>query len=129
MAAHYRLAEFTPPYPTWPFTLKAIHGLQGQSPRKLFQLCESHRRRCIEAGSAAELHTFDDSASTGAPPARDEFEALDQAYQRRRAEADLAELRDEKNEDDQLAPMRPATSRCGCTTGGPTSPSGAPTST
>jgi hypothetical protein len=112
LSAYYRQQNFGPPYPTWPFTPQAIGELQGQSPRKLFQLCEAHRRRCVSLGIVEELRTFTGEASTVPSPVADHLQRLDRDFQRERTSADLVALRDEKNEDDQLAPLYQTALQC-----------------
>jgi hypothetical protein len=111
LAEAYRKVGWTPPYPTWPFAMSAIEALQGQSPRRLLQLCDAHRRRCVEAGVITELTSFTRAGVTDAVPVH-AFENLDQEFQAQRGKTDFDALRSEKNEEDLLGAIYQTAYQC-----------------
>jgi hypothetical protein len=54
LAKAYAATKFTPPYPTWPFTPKAIESAVGLRPREILTRCDEHRRACLAAGRVTE---------------------------------------------------------------------------
>ncbi|RJF74283.1 helicase HerA domain-containing protein [Rhodopseudomonas palustris] len=56
LAPAYESLNFTPPYPSWPFTDKAIEAAAGviTTPRTILMRCDALRRRWIEAGTVTE---------------------------------------------------------------------------
>lgn len=122
LRVHYAASPFQPPYPTWPFAPAAIQALQGTSPRRLFQMCAAHQRRCIDRGEVVELLTFDRADSAPAPVEGDPFADLDREFDRLRAEADLNALRKEKSEHDPLGLLYQTALQCLILERGPTLP-------
>jgi hypothetical protein len=55
LAIAYVSHGFEPPYPTWPFAKEAFETLEEDTPRRVLQLCDEHRRRCIQNGAVTEL--------------------------------------------------------------------------
>ena len=102
---------FTPPYPTWPFAHEAFASLEEDTPRRILQLCDEHRRRCIQDAAVTELRSFRPGLE------RDEqkpanLEAFDRQFAELRAKADITALLDERKEDDVLAPLYQAAMEC-----------------
>jgi hypothetical protein len=112
LAPAFAQAGFIPPYPTWPFKPQALAGVAGLTPRELLKACESHRRRCLETEQALELESFAVDQSAGpASTERSEFVVIDSTFQVLRAQADVAALADEENED-ELGELIQAACRC-----------------
>ena len=103
---------FEAPYPTWPFKPQAFTGVAGLTPRELLKACEAHRRRCLESEQAVELESFAVEQPVGTAAAeRPEFAVIDSTFQVLRAQADVAALADEENED-ELGELIQAACRC-----------------
>ncbi|KQT57618.1 AAA family ATPase [Methylobacterium sp. Leaf456] len=54
LAPAYAAAGFAPPFPTWPFTERAIAeaAASAMMPRTLLMRCDAFRRRCLAVGAA-----------------------------------------------------------------------------
>ncbi len=62
----YRLARFSPPYPTWPFRPECFLSAQGVFPRQILQKCAEHKKRCAMLKKVIEITEFSTSdESTG----------------------------------------------------------------
>jgi hypothetical protein len=118
LMAAYVKHGFAPPHPTWPFAPEAFASLEEETPRRILQLCDEHRRRCIQDGAIAELKTFRPGPVPISPPP-DNLEKLDKQFAELRAKADPAALLDERKEDDALAQLYQAAMECLKREGGP----------
>ena len=104
LAIAYLKHGFNPPYPTWPYAREAFKSLEEDTPRRILQLCDEHRRRCIQNGAVTELTSFRPAAG----PIETKIvnlEDLDRQFAELRAKADIAALLDERKEDDALAQL------------------------
>lgn len=103
LALAYSRHQFQPPHPTWPFAKEAFETLEEDTPRRILQLCDDHRRHCLQTGTITELKSFaaTTTAVTDAPP--DELAVLDRQFAELQTKASVATLLDEKQEDDALA--------------------------
>ncbi len=111
LAPAYAKHGFAPPYPTWPFAPAALAALEEDTPRRILQLCDEHRRRCAQNGTVAELTSF----RPGSEPIRprpDNLEEIDRRFAELRAKADPAALLDERKEDDALAQLYQTAMEC-----------------
>lgn len=102
---------FEPPYPTWPFAQEAFQSLEQDTPRRVLQLCEEHRRRCIQDGIVTELTSFRPGPGTIEGKIVN-LGDLDRQFAELRAKADIAALLDERMEDDALAEVYQAAMEC-----------------
>jgi DNA helicase HerA-like ATPase len=107
----YAKHGFEAPYPTWPFAREAFLGLQEDTPRRILQLCDGHRRQCILNGTVSELKSFRPGLEPVSPPTSN-LEDLDRQFEQYRAKADIASLLDEHNEDDSLAQLYQGAMEC-----------------
>jgi len=111
LTAAYSKNVFSPPYPTWPFAKEAFDSLEEDTPRRILQLCDAHRRQCLQDGAVTELKSFRPGADpVPLPPAK--IDDLDVRFAELRAKADTAALLDERKEDDALAQLYQAAMHC-----------------
>jgi hypothetical protein len=96
---------FEPPYPTWPFAREAFESLEEDTPRRILQLCDEHRRRCIQEGTVTELKSFRQGPPGSIERKDVNLEDLDRQFAELRTKADIAALLDERKEDDALAQL------------------------
>jgi hypothetical protein len=114
----YQEAGFVPPYPTWPFSPRAIAGLGNESVREVLKLCERHRRDCLLKGEVTELQTFRVSDKATPPTVVDPvhpppaFAELERQFQNYFDEASPEDLLEEKQEDERLAPLYRTALQC-----------------
>lgn len=102
LAIAYARHAFDPPHPTWPFAKEAFAGLEEDTPRRILQLCDEHRQRCVRAGAVAEIKTLrpgGERPETGGSDPTD----FDRRFAELRMKADVVPLLDERKEDDTLA--------------------------
>ncbi|PRY54059.1 helicase HerA domain-containing protein [Glycomyces artemisiae] len=59
LAPVYRETGFTPPYPSYPFPLKALDQAMNYSPRQLLRTASLHIHACVSAGAVTELERLD----------------------------------------------------------------------
>lgn len=111
LAMAYARHDFSPPHATWPFAKDVFTKLEEDTPRRILQLCDDHRRRCIEDGTVTELTSFG-SRPPPVQPSPDHLDALDRQFAELRANADIAALLDERSEDNSLAGLYQAAMRC-----------------
>lgn len=66
LAPAYAQAGYVPPFPTWPFSERALAdaAAAGMMPRTLLMRCDAFRRRCLAEGAVSVC----DSLGTAAPP-------------------------------------------------------------
>lgn len=66
LAPAYAEAGYVPPFPTWPFSERALAdaAAAGMMPRTLLMRCDAFRRRCLAEGAVSVC----DSLGTAAPP-------------------------------------------------------------
>jgi len=103
LAQAYAAANFTPPYPTWPFAPRAFAETIGFSPRQLLKACDDHRLTCLARDRVFELQSFRNQPSE--PPQlspKDDFEGL---YETAKRAADLAEVLEPHEEDGPLSEL------------------------
>jgi hypothetical protein len=111
LAIAYSRHRFEPPYPTWPFATEAFKSLEEDTPRRILQLCDEHRRHCIQDGIVTELKSFRQGSKWISPPS-DNIENFDRQFDQLRAKADIVALLDERKEDDALAQHYQAAMQC-----------------
>jgi len=112
LALAYSHHRFEPPYPTWPFAKEAFEALEDDTPRRILQLCDDHRRQCLQAGIIAELTSFNAAAKDAIEAKPDELANLDRQFAELQTKADIATLLDEKKEDDALARLYQSAMEC-----------------
>lgn len=103
---------FEPPHPTWPFAKEAFTTLEDDTPRRILQLCDEHRRKCIQEGVIRELTTFRADSTIIVPPPVDDLRQLDQLFESLRAKAVIDALLDEREEDNSLAKLYQSAMEC-----------------
>lgn len=111
LAPAYAKHGFVPPYPTWPFAPAALAALEEDTPRRILQLCDDHRRRCVQNGTVAELTSFRNGPEPIKPPPNN-FSDLDHKFAELRAQAEPGALLDERQEDDALAQLYQTAMEC-----------------
>ncbi|WP_249715055.1 helicase HerA domain-containing protein [Rhizomonospora bruguierae] len=95
----FEMADFKPPYPTWPVVAEAFHDAPGFTPRGLLQRVDEHVRACLAADDVvpltdlAQAQPIPTRPSPVPPPAR--LTVLDDR---------LARLREQAVVDAALAP-------------------------
>lgn len=100
LRASFREAGFEAPYPSWPFRPEAFEGIEGWTPRTVLKRCDAHRRACLAEGRVRELASFLVEEEAKGPEGQgDAVDALDREYQELAAQADVAHLLDETQED------------------------------
>nr|WP_042669361.1 DUF87 domain-containing protein [Methylobacterium sp. B34] len=91
----YADASFVPPFPTWPFSARAIAdaAAAGMMPRTLLMRCDAFRRHCLAEGEVSVC----DSLGTTSPP--QEGSPQDAAFDLAAAcrEADIAGIRSDED--------------------------------
>ena len=91
----YAEAGYVPPFPTWPFSERALAAAAaaGMMPRTLLMRCDAFRRRCLAEGAVSVC----DSLGTAGPPpeAPSEEAGFDLAAACR--EADIAGIRSDED--------------------------------
>ena len=65
LAPAYETVGYKPTSATWPFSASAIERAAGMMPRTILMMCDSHRRRCLEAG---KIDVCDSLAYGEVPP-------------------------------------------------------------
>ena len=66
LAKAYATANFTPPYPTWPFLPKAIESAVGLRPREILTRSDEYRRACLAAGRVTECASLAEGRASAA---------------------------------------------------------------
>jgi hypothetical protein len=105
LAVTYREVGFVAPSPTWPISKYAFAGMQQYTPRKLLQRIDEHARWCLRSGTVRELERFDAEAEPVAappPPGEDDLSALDDVFEKLRAEAEVRPALDQATEDEVM---------------------------
>lgn len=105
-AAQYAEAGFTPPHPTWPIAPEAFDDVITYNPRTLLRAVNDHIQFCLRKNKITELTDLgkvhdgsgDDISPILTPP---DFAKLDARFEELKAEADLAAL-DADDEDDEV---------------------------
>ena len=97
----YRQENFSPPYPTWPFSLAFFKGATKKYPRKILQVCSQHRDRFLANGKVVELTEFNPKL-VDPPPKPTNLQHLDDLFKATQ-DIDIAHLLDEKKEDESFA--------------------------
>jgi hypothetical protein len=73
----FEIADFKPPYPTWPVVPESFRDAPGFTPRGLLQRVDEHVRTCLAADEVVPLHRPDpggadtraaDSGAAAGPP-------------------------------------------------------------
>ncbi len=107
----YAKHGFAPPYPTWPFAQEAFAALEDDTPRRILQLCDEHRHRCIQNGTVAELKSFRPGIEVVERKVGN-LEEIDLQFAELRTKADPVALLDERKEDDALAQLYQTAMEC-----------------
>ncbi len=105
MATAAKSTGYHLPYPSWPFAPEAIRRLVGETPRQVFKICEAHRKRCLESGTAFEVENLEPFIShiEIEPIAFDT--RIDEIFSKLVNAIDVDDLLDEEHEDSRLAPL------------------------
>ena len=98
----YAKLEFQPPFPTWPFTPKAIDSAVGLLPRQILMRCENHRRMCAETGQVSLCESLAEIANPAAIPAQSAIQKsqLGAEFEKQNSDlsATISDLLDEAND-------------------------------
>ncbi len=107
MAAAQQTTGVHSPYPTWPFAVEAFQNIQGLSPREILKFCFAHRKRCLTRGEVTELRrlAIDATEAPISDGTTQAFHRLDALLVEYRRLPDLAQLLEEKVDDDCLGPL------------------------
>ncbi len=105
----YRHDEFSPPYPTWPFSDQFFKEAGGQFPRRILQICNEHRDRCIAQGVITELDSITNGSISPLPPLSSK---VDQEFAALQTQVELALILEEQNEDSQLGSLLQIACEC-----------------
>jgi len=104
-AAQYAEASFTPPHPTWPIAPEAFDDVITYNPRTLLRAVNDHIQYCLRSNHITELSDLGKSPvkidETTTPPVETDLAKLDARFAELRADADLAAL-DADDEDDEV---------------------------
>lgn len=94
----YAARNFTPPFPTWPFTDFAFESAVGLSPRELLKACDRHLHTCIAAKEVTLCNGLFDAIR---PPTATENKrtGLDRVYQNELSTTAVFNLFDAEGED------------------------------
>jgi Helicase HerA, central domain len=92
----YRKTEFSPTYPTWPFSDRFFESAVRQLPRAILRRCYEYREQCLENSSIAELDSFSKEPLI---PRNLDLEPIDQSFADAKAQIDPAIAKDKQNED------------------------------
>jgi ABC-type transporter Mla maintaining outer membrane lipid asymmetry ATPase subunit MlaF len=107
----YESVNFSPPYPTWPFTQAFFEAARLQSPRRILQRCDDHRQKCLAQKRITELNSFIDVDPP--PPLKSEsFDQLDKDFAGLKEQNLVTGCLDESNEDTIFATLLRITSDC-----------------
>ncbi len=106
----YDSVNFSPRYPTWPFTPAFFAEAKQQSPRRILQRCDAHRNRCLAEKKITELSSFNSDSTP--PSLSPSFDQLDQEFTRLKAQRDVISYLDENNEDTSLAALLQTAGEC-----------------
>jgi hypothetical protein len=105
----YKLAEFTPPTPTWPIGAAALaEAPQRYTARRLLDRVAAHIATCLEIGEAVELTSLETkkqqaAVTTEAAPVSGQPDAFTELFNKHRDEADdIGPL--DKTTEDRLMP-------------------------
>lgn len=102
---------FSPPSQVWPLSQQALNEVDGQTPRELLKICESHRQRCDHAGAVSQLSTLKETDAPSIPPPAVDL-TLNKEFERYRQAADVSKLLEQSTEDERIAPLILAGCRC-----------------
>jgi DNA helicase HerA-like ATPase len=92
----YRKTEFSPAYPTWPFSDRFFESAVRQLPRAILRRCHEYREQCLENSSIAELDSF---TKEPLPPRNPDLDPFDHEFAAAKAQIDPAIAKDKQNED------------------------------
>ena len=99
----YAKLEFQPPFPTWPFTPKAINSAIGLLPRQILMRCENHRRMCAEVGQVSLCDSLAENVKPTAVPVQPTIQkselGVEFQKQQSSAFATISDLLDEVNDE------------------------------
>lgn len=94
----FEIADFKPPYPTWPVAPEALHDAPAFTPRGLLQRVDKHVQGCLEADKVAPLTDLTEAEPAAVPHVTMPTARLSVLDDR------LARLREEAVVDAALAP-------------------------
>lgn len=88
----YAAASFSPPFPSWPFSEKAIEAAaaNGMMPRTILMRCDAFRRSCLEGGAIDTCDSLTE-ASRPQPPSQPES-GFGEEFARSHKAADISGL-------------------------------------
>lgn len=91
----YAAAGFAPPFPTWPFSERAIDEATAvaMTPRVLLMRCDAFRRRCLADGTATVCDSLGTPSTAATPPKAEKDFDLAAAC----ARADIAGIRSDED--------------------------------
>jgi Helicase HerA, central domain len=112
----YQNMGFEPPHATWPVATSAFDGVWAElTPRELLKRISAHIDKCLRAGQAHELASFDDHEQPVVAPrpalAPDRFAELDKLFEELRSTADISAALDQDAEDSAMPTLLSAALR------------------
>jgi hypothetical protein len=99
----YERTNFSPPYPTWPFSEEFFNSAVRYYPREILRRCHEHREECLAQKQITVLDSFTGKPIIPpvSPPLRD-YKKLDQAFAAAKEQVNPADAFEEYNEDKVL---------------------------
>ncbi|MBD2028264.1 DUF87 domain-containing protein, partial [Leptolyngbya sp. FACHB-711] len=107
LAVAYERVNFSPPYPTWPFSKEFLNSTLRLYPREILRRCNEHREECLAQKQVTVLNSYSKD-KTEIPlvsltvPLQSDFNTLDQAFAKAREQVNLADALEPDNEDNIL---------------------------
>ncbi len=87
LAPAFARHRLQPPYPSWPFSQRAIAEISGDLPRSVLMRCEAYRQRFLDADDVPECASFVEEPQI--PPKATDLSETFEDYRKR---ADVSEL-------------------------------------
>jgi GTPase SAR1 family protein len=114
LTAAYAEVGYQPKFGSWPFRPEAFEALKNDTPREVLKKCELHRQSCLRKGVVTLLETFgpDPNENEFVDPRKESFAELDKRLVELAGQCDLEALREEKHEDERLAPLLQTALQC-----------------
>lgn len=103
----YERTNFSPPYPTWPFSEEFFNSAVRYYPREILRRCHEHREECLAQKQITVLDSFskDKTEKPSVPPVSPpppDYKELDQVFATAREQVNPADAFEEHNEDNIL---------------------------
>ncbi|MGQ9872342.1 ATP-binding protein [Leptodesmis sp.] len=109
----YESMNFSPPYPTWPFTQAFFEAARQQSPRQILKRCDAHRNKCLAEKEITELSSFDGDKPLPLRPLLDQLDRdFAELREQLREQSHVTSILEEGNEDTILATLLQTAGEC-----------------